>query len=92
MMRGLRLDRVAVLVTLTAVFVGGCGGADSLSENFGDAVRADLAAQILNPRAGEDMTPPAELDGTAATIAIESYRNSFDVKEQEATPAVIEIK
>ena len=44
---------------------------------FGNATRATLNAQIINPEAGNNPDPVAGLDGRAARDAIYNYQKSF---------------
>ena len=44
---------------------------------FGNATRATLNAQIINPDAGNNQDPVAGLDGRAASDVIENYQQSF---------------
>jgi type IV pilus biogenesis protein CpaD/CtpE len=45
----------------------------TLSPAFGDAVRHNMAVQILNPDGYADLSPPP-MDGTRAAGAVERYR------------------
>ena len=44
---------------------------------FGNATRATLNAQIINPEAGNNPDPVAGLDGRAARDAMQNYQKSF---------------
>ena len=44
---------------------------------FGNATRATLNAQIINPEAGSNPDPVAGLDGRAARDAMQNYQKSF---------------
>ena len=47
----------------------------TLSPAFGDAVRHNMAVQILNPEGNPDLTPPA-MNGQRAAEVIEQYETS----------------
>jgi type IV pilus biogenesis protein CpaD/CtpE len=55
---------------------------------FGDAVRTNLAAQVLNPAAAANPNPAAGIDGRAARGAEERYEKSY-AQPEPAAPALI---
>ena len=62
-----------------AVFVllQGCSTAPRFEKNFGSAVRANLAAQTVDPRGAANVNPATGIDGPAARAAHERYQRSF---------------
>lgn len=67
-----------VLSMLVAVGLTGCvNTAPVLENNFGNAVNAAKAAQIVNPDASLNTDPVAGVDGQAADAAISRYHRSF---------------
>ncbi len=48
-----------------------------LDAAFGNAVRAALTAQTLDPQAGLNTDPIRDIDGESAKNAIDRYQNSF---------------
>jgi type IV pilus biogenesis protein CpaD/CtpE len=55
----------------------GCSSAPRFEKNFGAAVRANLAAQTINPRGAANTNPATGIDGPAARAAHERYQRSF---------------
>jgi type IV pilus biogenesis protein CpaD/CtpE len=47
---------------------------ESLAPDFGNSVKSNMAAQIVNPEAGKDDRPAPPLDGQKAEKAMKSYR------------------
>ncbi len=62
----------------------GCSTTPRFNEHFGTAVRANLAAQALDPGAASNTDPAIGIDGAAARAGIERYQRSF----KEADPAL----
>lgn len=66
-----------------------CQPVDAPSAGFGDSVRQNMAAQIINPepRAGA-MAPPEEYDGDRAGSAMQRYREGkvYKPTNSGATP------
>ena len=61
-----------VLFGLSLMMVGCTGSEEHLSEGFGDAVRHNMAAQIIDP---DPVYPgPVLLDGARGALALERYR------------------
>lgn len=55
----------------------GCSSAPRFETNFGAAVRANLAAQTIDPRGAANTNPAIGIDGPAARAAQERYQRSF---------------
>jgi hypothetical protein len=53
---------------------------------FGDAVRHNRQAQVLDPAAGRGQSEPAALDAGSARSAFQRYRDSF-----KAPPPVVNV-
>lgn len=53
---------------------------------FGQATRANLAVQVLDPGAGANRNPATGVDGRAAKGAQERYQRSFVQPEPEPAP------
>jgi hypothetical protein len=61
-----------------ALLVAGCvQTTPKWDRQFGDTVRANTAAQVLNPAAAANTNPAAGIDGRAARAAHERYERSF---------------
>ena len=69
--------QTATLFTLAAVLTACAEPAPRYEAEFGNATRATLKAQIINPNAGNNPDPVAGLDGQAARDAINNYQKSF---------------
>jgi hypothetical protein len=54
-----------------------------LDKNWGKAFEAAKRNQTLNPKAQENEDPVVGLDGEAAEINMEMYRNSFEKDDPE---------
>jgi type IV pilus biogenesis protein CpaD/CtpE len=73
--------RLVPTVLLLAALQG-CSTTPRFNEHFGAAVRANLAAQAIDPAAAST-NPAAGIDGAAARASHERYQRSF--KEVEST-------
>ena len=69
--------QIATALTLVSVLTACVEPATRYEAEFGNATRATLKAQIINPNAGNNTDPAAGLDGQAANDAIENYQDSF---------------
>jgi hypothetical protein len=79
-----------ILSVLLATVVTGCATpTPKLDDNFGNAVNAAKAAQIINPDASLNTDPVAGLDGQAADAAMSRYHRSF--VQPATTPNVFNI-
>lgn len=71
--------RLVWAIGLASVLVAGCAeNRYREEENFGDAVRAAKARQIVNPDAGRSAPAPDGIDGTAAKATMDRYQKSFE--------------
>lgn len=67
-----------VLSMLVAAGLVGCvNQTPKLDDNFGNAVNAAKAQQIINPDAGLSAAPPDGIGGQAANSSIDRYNRSF---------------
>ena len=73
----MKLLQTATMFTLAAVLTACVEPAPRYEAEFGNATRATLRAQIVNPEAGNNPDPVAGLDGRAARDAINNYQKSF---------------
>ncbi|WP_296951434.1 hypothetical protein [uncultured Massilia sp.] len=69
---------------LLAASLQGCSTTPRFNEHFGAALRANLAAQALDPAAAANTDPALGVDGAAARAGIERYQRSF----KETEPAL----
>lgn len=77
---------------LLALTVGGAHGCVSSTPHwdgrFGAAIRAGLAAQVIDPAPASARDPASGMDGRAARAAIDSYQRSF-AQPQPGQPAAL---
>jgi len=57
--------------------LGGCTSTPRFNDHFGDAVRANLSAQVFEPAGAANTNPTLGIDGTAARATQERYQRSF---------------
>jgi len=72
-----------MLAALLGVALAGCNSTPRFSDHFGDAVRANLSAQVIDPAASSNVNPATGVDGAAALATQERYQRSF----KEADPS-----
>jgi type IV pilus biogenesis protein CpaD/CtpE len=77
----------AAAAALAGLLLQGCSTTPRFDHNFGASVRANLAAQVIDPGAAVNANPASGMDGTAALAARERYQHSF--KEPEPRPAAL---
>jgi outer membrane murein-binding lipoprotein Lpp len=74
---------------LAALALAGCvSPAPRFDDHFGEAVRANLAAQVANPAASANPDAVQGVDGRAARGAQERYEKSFAQPEAPPTSLV----
>ena len=66
---------------ILAALLQGCSTTPRFNEHFGDSVRANLAAQVIDPAAARNADPVAGIDGAAARASHERYQRSFQQAE-----------
>lgn len=65
-----------LLVSLSATGCANTPYADA--PQWGQSVRQAIAAQTLNPDAGQKKTTPPDTDGAVMKSAVDRYQSSFD--------------
>lgn len=89
----LTLKQLPIKLVLSTLMVAGLAGCvnqtPKLDDNFGNAVNAAKAAQIINPDASLNTDPVAGVDGQAADGAMNRYHRSF--VQPTVTPNVFTI-
>lgn len=80
--------RVLIPLALAAALsAAGCSTPRTAVDNqFGQALTAARAAQVIDPDAPSRARPPARTDGQASKSAIDRYQKSFD-----APPAPVNV-
>lgn len=77
------------LAALALVLASGClqgcvAPTPHWDARFGDATRANLAAQVIDPAPANAANPAAGIDGRAARAAYETYQRSYAHPTQPA--------
>jgi type IV pilus biogenesis protein CpaD/CtpE len=67
----------------------GCSTTPRFNKNFGTSVRANVAAQVLDPAAAANTNTAAGMEGSAAAIAHGRYQESFKEPEKPIKALVI---
>ena len=62
---------------MALLLLQGCSTAPRFEKGFGKAVRANLAAQTIDPRSAANTNPATGIDGPAARAAHQRYQQSF---------------
>jgi type IV pilus biogenesis protein CpaD/CtpE len=81
--------KLVLSMLIAAGLVGCVNPTPKLDDNFGKAVNAAKAQQIINPDASLNTDPVAGVDGKAADGAMNRYHRSF--VQPVATPNVFNI-
>ncbi|GAA4664858.1 hypothetical protein GCM10025794_18970 [Massilia kyonggiensis] len=84
----IRCKRIAC-AALSGMLLYGCGTTPRFNAQFGTSVRANVAAQVLDPTASANTNPAAGMEGAAAIIAHERYQNSFKEPEKPIRALVV---
>jgi hypothetical protein len=80
---------IATGTVLLALALAGCRTSPRIDDHFGEAVRANVAAQTLHPQASTNTNPAAGVDGQAARAALQRYQKSFEHAEQQPAPSLL---
>jgi outer membrane murein-binding lipoprotein Lpp len=75
----------AAAAVLTGLLLQGCSATPRFDDQFGASVRANLAAQVIDPAAAANANPVSGVDGTAALAARERYQRSFKETDRTAS-------
>jgi type IV pilus biogenesis protein CpaD/CtpE len=76
-------------MALAGMLLYGCSTTPRFNRNFGTSVRANVAAQVLDPAAGANTNPATGMEGAAAAIAHERYQNTFKEPEKPIRALVV---
>jgi type IV pilus biogenesis protein CpaD/CtpE len=78
-------------ILLAALLLQGCvNTTPKWDRQFGQAVRANVAAQVLDPAAAANNNPVTGIDGRAARATQDRYERSFAEPSANAAPALID--
>ena len=69
--------KIAIVLAIASMLNACVEPAPRYEAEFGNATRATLNAQIINPDAGNNQDPVTGLDGRAARDAINNYQKSY---------------
>lgn len=82
-----RIYHSALCLLAVTTSLSGCVSRTPHSDRvFGNAVRAAVAAQTLDPSAARNQDPVLGMDGRAGLAAQKSYTQSFAVPEKTSGP------
>ena len=85
-----RAPLAALLASLLAASLSGCmHTTPEWDRQFGNATRANLAAQTLDPGASANRHSATGMDGRAAKGAHERYQRSFAQPESAPPPLIV---
>ena len=69
---------LTAFVTVTVILmVSACTGTPRLYRQWGKSVETAKQKQTVNPQAGQGLVQTPEMDGNAAGLAVDRYRQSF---------------
>ena len=83
------MTRLMWALTAAATLTTGACAPTTISPNWGTAYQQMRAGQILNPTAGEDLTPVEGQDGKANTTAMGTYRKTFEKPDAEFSNSIV---
>ena len=66
-----------LLAAALIALLQGCSTSPRFEEHFGASVRANLAAQVIDPAAAKNASPATGIYGAAARAGQERYQRSF---------------
>ncbi|MGZ5199222.1 MAG: hypothetical protein ACXWC4_05570 [Telluria sp.] len=73
------------LIAGALLALAGCSSSPRIDDHFGEAVRANLSAQVANPAASNNANPATGVDGRAARSAQERYEKTFIQADNKQT-------
>lgn len=80
-----------LLAIILAALLQGCGSTPRFNKHFGTSVRANLAAQVIDPAAAANTNPVHGMDGAAALAAQERYQRSLKESDPAANQPLITV-
>ena len=83
------MTRLVSLLTVTAGLMTGACAPTTISPNWGTAYQQMRTSQVLDPTAGEDLTPVEGQDGKANATAMETYRKTFEKPDAEFSRSIV---
>jgi len=86
---GSRCVACVACTALAGMLLCGCSTTPRFNKSFGTSVRANVAAQVLDPAAAANTNTAAGMEGGAAAIAHGRYQESFKEPEKPIKALVI---
>lgn len=83
------MTRLVSILTMTAGLMIGACAPTTISPNWGTAYQQMRTSQVLNPTAGEDLTPVEGQDGKVNATAMETYRKTFEKPDAEFSRSIV---
>jgi hypothetical protein len=83
------MTRLVWILTATVGVMTGACAPTTISPNWGTSYQQMRASQILDPAAGEDLTPVEGQDGKANATAMGTYRKSFEKPDAEFQRSIV---
>jgi len=83
------MTRVVSILTMAAGLMTGACAPTTISPNWGTAYQQMRANQVLNPTAGEDLTPVEGQDGKANATAMNTYRKTFEKPDADFQRSIV---
>jgi hypothetical protein len=78
----------STLLALAALGAGCAQTTPHWDRQYGDSVRATLAAQVIDPAAAQNADPVAGLDGKSALSALQRYQRSGQAEQSQPTALI----
>jgi hypothetical protein len=78
-----------LFVALVGMALQGCSSTPRFNDHLGDAVHANLSAQVIDPAASANVNPAHGVDGPAALAAQEAYQRSFKEPDTRASQPMV---
>jgi len=80
-----QLRTMTALLALTAALAGCAHTTPNWDNNFGNSVRASVAAQVADPAASANTNPVVGIDGRAARSTQQRYEGSYRTPESHGS-------
>jgi hypothetical protein len=78
-----------MFAALLGAALQGCSSTPRFNDHFGDAVHANLSAQVIDPAASANVNPANGMNGVAAVAVQERYQRSFKEADHGASQSMI---
>lgn len=78
-----------VRAALFGAVLAGCSSTPRYDDHMGEAVRANLSAQVLDPAASSNVNPAKGVDGAVALATQDRYQRSFKESDPSADRSLV---